>query len=330
MNLKAENNETIKFKSETFDSLKIAFEDDENKETWTDLLPARKYSYCGREIDVTKESCLQAIINFNSGLVTGGAKKDLPYDFNHEGYGKASGWIEALRFNEEKQMLQAKVKWSKAGKDAIEGDEYRYSSCEFTMSLYIEEDSSDGEVDYIDKGMAVFGAALTNRPFVKDMNNVKLSEEKNLVATDEKLGDNVNKQTKEKALDYEKEFKSLEVKFSDQSNIVEELQAKNDKLEEKVKLGEKTAKFNEMLSANKVVEGQREAFMNDNIVAFSEAAVALNFEEKGTSETVVVDVEPKEINFTEEAEKLSIEEKISFSDAMKKIVAQHGNEKGAE
>ena len=48
----------------------------------------------------------------------------------------------------------------------------------------------------------------------------------------------------------------------------------------------KKEKFDKMLSEKKVVEAQRESFMTDNFVEFSEKAVAqsdLNFSEQGTS-----------------------------------------------
>jgi phage I-like protein len=100
-----------------------------------------------------------------------------PIDFDHapeKGQGtKAAGWITGLELDGKHVM--GTVQWSRAGVEAIKGREYAYISPTFTRSWRDEEGR--------DHGRTLIGAGLTNRPFLKkDMPAISLSEDLELTA----------------------------------------------------------------------------------------------------------------------------------------------------
>ena len=91
---------------------------------------------------------------------------DLPIDFNHSqdrqapqgGPSPAAGWIKELAVRD--GALSARVEWTQAGRESVEGRAYRYFSPSFTHSrkIRLPGQPHGGEV------RAVAGGALVNRP----------------------------------------------------------------------------------------------------------------------------------------------------------------------
>ncbi len=92
---------------------------------------------------------------------------DPDVDFDHKEFsGKAAGWIKDAVARPE--GLFVKVDWTEQGAQAIKAGEYRYFSPEFD-----DEWTDAAGVKHTD---VLFGGALTNRPFLKDLLPVNLSE----------------------------------------------------------------------------------------------------------------------------------------------------------
>lgn len=92
-----------------------------------------------------------------------GFAAELLVDFEHEsrtpdGSTEAAGWVQAVQQRED-GSLWAQVRWSDAGKTAVEGGRYRFCSPEF-----MSHQASDG---WHPRQLA--GLALTNRPNLKGL-----------------------------------------------------------------------------------------------------------------------------------------------------------------
>ena len=97
---------------------------------------------------------------------------DLAIDQAHDPQKGAAGWVESL---EKKEVngelgLYAEVDWTGFGKELIEDKRFKYISPEFKFNY---EDEETGKVYQ----NVLFGAGLTNRPFIKDMQPILMSED---------------------------------------------------------------------------------------------------------------------------------------------------------
>lgn len=324
-------------KGESSFSLKMPSSDtktfmlDKNGEMWVDMVRADTYYYCGEVIEIGRREFEQAIVNFEEGLTNGGVKKDLLFDYDHDYmYTKAAGWINAIKISDDGKRLLGKVDWSAAGKASIEGDEYRYTSVEFS-NFYYKEELFEGEKVEVDKGFTLFACTLTNRPFVKGMERVALSE-KNTLEKEDNLKDNKNKEPIGGLMKFEEKYNELVKKFDESLKTVEEtnknletVQKENEELKGKIALSEKNSQFDAMLKENKAVEAQREHFLSGDMKAFAEAFIVVPTKEAGTSEED--NGEEEAVNFSELATKLAKEKNIIFSEALK-IVKREQNKEG--
>ena len=99
----------------------------------------------------------------------------LPFNFSHNSWEEAAGWITGLEIDKDLnnfQALFAEVEWTKKGAQKIRDNEFKFVSSEFARNF---KDSESGKIFDIILG----GAALTNIPFVRDMEAVQLSENGN-------------------------------------------------------------------------------------------------------------------------------------------------------
>jgi len=101
---------------------------------------------------------------------------DIALDVDHKGGGedsRATGWIEALELRDPIGMsdgagLWGCIKWTPYGQRLLQDQEYRYFSPEFGPWT---DPETGAEYDNV-----LIGGGLTNRPFLKVMPAVKLSE----------------------------------------------------------------------------------------------------------------------------------------------------------
>lgn len=289
------------------------------------VLRAGKYYHNGREITVTPEHLKKMIVNFEEKR----RGVDLMVDFGHDTEGEAAAWFDNVYLTEDGTELWAGVIWTESGKQAVIDKKYRYISADFDFN-YVDNET------LTEYGPTLFGAGLTNRPVVKRMQPVIQLSEKNAENKENKM------ELEQKVDALADMLKSLIEKLEPKEELKEELKEepkkeetgnkeddeKKEQLSEIAKLKKenedlvKTNQFNQLFAENKVVEAQREAFMKGDMVAFSENAVKLNTNDKGT---INKDETPKdaEAEIIKLAEKMCTEEKIDYGKAVSIVLANN-------
>jgi phage I-like protein len=120
------------------------------------------------ELVVTRSDLEKAVENFK---LMSAKEVEIGVDYDHSfalsGDSRAAGWYTALRTSGDK--LEAKVKWTTSAVQAIKAGEYRYFSSEY-HEKYAHDDL--GKL-----GFTILSGALTNRPAVKGLGTVALSED---------------------------------------------------------------------------------------------------------------------------------------------------------
>jgi phage I-like protein len=245
---------------------------------------------------LSKEIFNSMIINFNNNA----RGVDIAIDYDHC-IGVAAGWIKELYLGEDQVSLFAKVEWTKEAEAKLKDNQYKYISGEF---VYEYEDEKN-----VKHGPTLLGAALTNRPFLKSMKPVTLNEQEKIKMDEVKK---LNEQISE--LKIQASVKDAEIKKLKDEISLNEIKS----IEEK-----KTNKFNEMLKEGKVCEAQREAYMQNDVVKFSELAMPLNLSAQGTSR----DIDSKNLSekdVQEEIIKLAEKkEGMSFRDAIHAVLKEN-------
>jgi len=132
--------------------------------------------WSGTKFDVNQEFCETMIRNFRRVQAESKDKDHTcPIDYNHASlsYGaedaKAAGWVTDVYMKED--GLYAKVNWTPKAAEYIRNGEYKYISPEFGID---QDDEYGEEVE----GPSLFAAALTNRPFLKGMEPLSLSQKR--------------------------------------------------------------------------------------------------------------------------------------------------------
>ena len=99
--------------------------------------------------------------------ITAGDKEQVFIDFNHDD-SEASGWVTGFYWagaDPEVGGVRAKVEWTKAGEEALQGRNFRKFSPTFTLN-------SRGEIE----GTTLNAGGLVNRPAFKDITPIVASE----------------------------------------------------------------------------------------------------------------------------------------------------------
>lgn len=270
------------------------------------------------EIVVTRELMDSMIKNF-SEKVRG---IDLAIDFAHESGKEAAAWITNL-FVEDTDagaQLWAEVQWTGAGKSKIQEREYRYLSADFTLNHVDNETLQE-------YGPVLFGAGLTNRPVVKNMSPVIELSEKNYseaIQNQEMEGDG---KMEEKVKELEAMVAALREEVAglkaEKESLMGDKKAAEDKLggmekelaesKKAIELSEKEKKFSVLLSEGKAVEAQREAFIEGDMVKFTELAQPLNLKAQGSGK----DNETKKFADAEAELDSLVEKKLSEDKGLK-------------
>lgn len=145
----------------------IALSDNNNDNKLVEVMRTGEWKHpVYGELKITDETLENIIYNFNDKV----RGTDIPIDLEHEvsqHKGEAAGWIKSLIKIGNK--LLAEIEWTKLGQEKIKDKIYKYFSPEFKFSY---QDNETGKV-YKD---VLFGGGLTNKPFIKRMNPVMLSE----------------------------------------------------------------------------------------------------------------------------------------------------------
>ena len=292
---------------------------------------------------ITRKLFSEMISNFKKNTI----KKEVSLDYIHAAEDKAAAWFKDLYEKDVDGVsgLFAKVELTGSGKCSLSEKDFKYVSADFDPKW---KDNEKGEVH----GCVLEGAALTNRPVIKGMQSIQLSE------VEVKEGEDSNDDIPYDEM--KKQFTELQTKYSElekksqgaNTNLPnplegepmtpEEKKLMEDKdaeilalkkgqgdLEEKVQLSEKNSKFDKMLVTGKAVEAQRKAYIEGDMEKFADLSVKIKLSEDGTEaghKKVATDGDADKADVEDEiaveANKLVLSEKIRLSDAIKRVSSQ--------
>jgi phage I-like protein len=143
----------------------VTLSDEESMTSWIHLFPFGKYDhprYGEIEFDAAKAKAAEE--NFKQNVR--GTEIDIDYD--HKAYsGEAAGWIRDVEARP--NGLWGAVEWTKKAWKKIQDKEYKYFSPEFADEW---KHPKDGKV----VKNILFGGGITNRPFLKDILPLNMSE----------------------------------------------------------------------------------------------------------------------------------------------------------
>ena len=191
--------------------------------SWIQAMPLGKYSHpVYGEINITPEKVARFADNVNRKV----RGTDLDIDYDHKEYGgEAAGWVKQAEPRAD--GLWILVEWTAKAWEAIKSKAYRYFSPEFDDEW---SNPKTGE-KYTD---VLFGGGITNRPFLKDILPLNLSEKFSELEGEKNM---TPEQIKELfallGLEDGADFETMKAKFA-------ELAAKNENAEEKVEDGPDT------------------------------------------------------------------------------------------
>jgi len=120
------------------------------------------------EIDITEHDLDLFIKSFKERA----RRIDLAIDQAHNPDEGAAGWFKDL-FKKESDGdvgLYARVEWTDFGEELLEGKRFKYISPEFRFNY--EDDETGRSYENV-----LYGAGLTNRPFIKEMEPIMMSED---------------------------------------------------------------------------------------------------------------------------------------------------------
>lgn len=246
--------------------------------------------------EITPQTLAEMKKNFDENI----RRQDLPVDYYHESDKAAAGWFKELELKDSGGSLWATVDFTPRAAKMLNDRELRYFSPDFTFQW---KDPETGDVfDNV-----LFGGGLTNRPFLKDMAPVALSEKSNKSEGGFKMKEKLE-QLEAENLKLQEEMKqyadgagqveALKKQIADLQEQLAKLEGDNQvvmaekvKLEEEKKiadearkLAEKEAAFNVLLTEGKACVAQKDAFITDDMASFIKLAQPLNLKGKGTVE----------------------------------------------
>lgn len=275
------------------------------------------------KIEITPDILKKMAFNFNEKV----RGIDLALDYKHDSEGEAAAWFEEVYTKENDTELWFKPRWTPQGKETILSEKYKYISPDFTLS-YIDNEKLTNH------GPVLMGAGLTNRPFIKRMAPIILSEEYKMDELQKLKEENAllkaeNEKLKAAASgkpEMEVEMKEKDkMAYAEKDKQLSEKDAEIKKLKEEKVIAEKENQFNIMLSEGKAVPAQKESFMKGDMIEFAKNAGNLNFSEKGKGGDPVVDkkgdAQDEVIKLAEK--KVNENKKLDFSDAVKMVLSEN-------
>lgn len=141
---------------------------EDNGYTWLHTMPIGTYNHgVWGKIEFTVDRLLRFAQNIKSKVR--GVDPDVDYDHKDDPAKgkKAAGWVKDAKVDTSGLWLA--VEWTPEGRKSIQDREYRYISPEF-KDKWTHERTGESFQDVL------FGAALTNRPFLKDLLPITMSE----------------------------------------------------------------------------------------------------------------------------------------------------------
>jgi phage I-like protein len=151
----------------------LRFDASDSTATWIQAMPLGKYDHpIHGPIDITPEKVTQFADNVNNKVR--GQELDVDYDHKANG-GEAAGWVKEAEARPDGLWLL--VEWTKTAYQKLKERAYRYFSPEYNDE-WTHPKSGDKFQNVL------FGGAITNRPFLKDILAINMSELIRGAATD--------------------------------------------------------------------------------------------------------------------------------------------------
>jgi hypothetical protein len=155
----------------------ISLQEIQENGQWHVLLYSGKFNHpLYGEFNITRANLETAVRNFVAGYGTikdDSGKKVIPLNYNPNHYDRSpdnainSGFIKQLKLTDNR--LEVFIDWTEKARKYIKRKEYRWLSAEF------REDWKDESGT--DRGFTVIGAALTNRPFLKNQLAIAVNDQ---------------------------------------------------------------------------------------------------------------------------------------------------------
>lgn len=186
--------------------------------SWIQAMPLGKYSHpVYGEINITPEKVARFADNVNRKV----RGTDLDIDYDHKEYnGEAAGWVKQAEPRTD--GLWILVEWTAKAWEAIKSKAYRYFSPEFDDEW---SNPKTGE-KYTD---VLFGGGITNRPFLKDILPLNLSEKFSELEGEKNM---TPEQIKELfallGLEDGADFEAMKAKFAELTAKKDDTEPKND------------------------------------------------------------------------------------------------------
>lgn len=182
------------------------------------------------------EDLQQIKTNFDNAKVDGVI--DLDHATVFQGTGEAYGWIKELFFKGDE--LWAKIEWLETGLELIKSRKYKYISPVFLPNT-IER------LTATNIGWTLHSAALTNRPFMEELGEIKVNNKQNQIQNKE---ESMTPEEQKKMDDLEAKVKSLEEKLKNKDEEIEKEKEKSVETE-----------VDNAIALNKVSAAQKESLI---------------------------------------------------------------------
>ena len=182
------------------------------------------------------EDLKQIKTNFDNAKVDGVI--DLDHATVFTGTGEAYGWIKELFFKGDE--LWAKIEWLETGLELIKSRKYKYISPVFLPNT-IEQ------VTATNIGWTLHSAALTNRPFMEELGEIKVNNKQNQIQNKE---ESMTPEEQKKMDDLEAKVQSLEEKLKNKDEEIEKEKEKSVETE-----------VDNAIALNKVSAAQKESLI---------------------------------------------------------------------
>jgi hypothetical protein len=143
----------------------LSFDDATDTSTWIQAMTVGEYEHpVHGNIKITPERIQRFAANVNNRV----RETDLDIDYDHKAYGgEAAGWVRQAEARED--GLWVLVEWTKKAFQLIKDKAYRYVSPEFVDEW--DHPKTKQKIQDV-----LFGGGITNRPFLKDILPINLSE----------------------------------------------------------------------------------------------------------------------------------------------------------
>ena len=189
------------------------------------------------EVDAQTANLLQKSFD----KITAGDKEQVFIDFNHDD-GEASGWVTGFYWagaDPDTGGVRAKVEWTNAGEEALQGRNFRKFSPTFTLN-------SKGEIE----GTTLNAGGLVNRPAFKDITPIVASDGE-YQKTDSNMAEIIEEKKKEEVIGQDDSKKKEEVTAQEQ---LAEVKKENETLKAKIKALEDDKKKEQEVAAQSAVD----------------------------------------------------------------------------